>query len=109
MQNQPQSSSSLDPVKAVVIGHLFITVPVLIIIIASFIGGPLLYGGSRWLYLLGGSLIAWLFWAIAIPQWRKWVVAQNTDYEKVKELAVKTGLIWKEGSIFEKTEFRRHK
>jgi hypothetical protein len=68
---------------------------------SGFIAGPLLIC----LFLLGISL-AWLWWSVMVPRWRIWAWSRVADTDDLRERAVRTGLIWPEGHVLERTEFR---
>ena len=93
--------------KAIIVGHLLVNVPAVAIIIAiSFLGSIVV----PWPFaLLGGSLMAWVWWSFTVPRWRDWAVAKGVDRDRLQKYAVRTGLTWPKGSPFEKTEFRKGK
>jgi hypothetical protein len=47
---------------------------------------------------------AWLYWSYAVPKWKLWAYSRVDDLERLKKEAIEIGLIWPDGSIFEKTE-----
>lgn len=53
-----------------------------------------------------GPLVAWVFWSFMITKWRIWAYSRVSDIEELKKQAVDGGLIWKDGSFFERTEIR---
>jgi hypothetical protein len=93
--------------KAILIGQLVINVPAVAIMIAVMFLGSIV---APWpLALLAGSLLAWIWWSLIVPRWRDWVLGQGVDPNRLQKFAVRTGLTWPKGSIFERTEFRRKK
>ena len=104
-----------QPVTAVIIGHIFVTLPVALIIGAGCFAGYLATTGAPlWLMVIGITFaallftaFAWLYWSFAVARWRDWIEDQGIAPGEVDELAVRTGLIWPEGSEYERTEFRR--
>lgn len=98
--------------KAIKRGQLLINIPVLIIILG--IPGLFLYLVSLGILesptvLVGfllGFLLAWLYWTFAITQWRIWALSKTEDPFELRLQAETVGLIWPEGSFFEKTEIR---
>lgn len=54
---------------------------------------------------------AWLYWSLAVPRWRLWAFSQVTNVHRLRARAADEGLIWPEGSFFERTEIwsRRQK
>ena len=92
--------------KAVVVGHLLVTGPVLAIIAIVGLGGyvwfalpGLLIGG------LVGCGVAWIWWSWTVPKWRRWALSRGASPDRVQRLAAATGLTWPRGWIFERTEF----
>jgi len=68
---------------------------------AGSVAGPLLIC----LFFLGIGL-AWLWWAVMVPRWRIWAWSRVADIEDLRQRAVRAGLIWPEGHVLERTEFR---
>lgn len=97
----------LSPYQAVLRGHLVVNLPVLLLI---GLGGAAAYksGGTDRLGtgILGGTILAWIWWSFAVPRWRRWANNRTNDPDAVQRLAQRTGLVWKRGSLFEKTEIR---
>lgn len=55
---------------------------------------------------LFGIVLAWIWWSIMVPRWRLWAWERVEDLDDLKQKAVRAGIIWPEGWIFEKTEFQ---
>ena len=93
--------------RAILVGQLVVNVAATMIMLA------VMFLGSRivpWEFaLLGGSLIAWLWWSFSVPRWRAWAVSRGIDPKRLQKFAVRTGLTWPKGSLFEQTEFRAKK
>lgn len=53
-----------------------------------------------------GPMVAWVFWSFMITKWRIWAYSRVSDIQELKKQAVDGGLIWKDGSFFERTEIR---
>ena len=47
---------------------------------------------------------AWLAWSIQTPKWRLWAYERVDDIGELKALAVRSMLIWPEGSFLGRTE-----
>jgi hypothetical protein len=100
--------TQLSAARAVLIGHLVVTVPVLAIIGAITWLARSRFGPDRTgMALLVGAAIAWLWWSFAIPRWRRWAHGRGADPAAVQRLGARTGLVWPKGFIAERTEFRR--
>jgi len=91
--------------SAILIGHLIITVPIIIIFLGIFQGRRIF--GDYWLILaIVVFVLAWLWWSYIVPRWRQWAIKKGAPADKLHQAAVATGLEWPKGWIFEKTEFR---
>jgi hypothetical protein len=55
---------------------------------------------------LGGFVLGWLWWSLAVPRWRLWAYQRVDDITKLKEQAVKVGLTWPDDSVFTRTEIK---
>jgi hypothetical protein len=100
----------LTPKRAVLLGHLFVSLPVVIIMgLMPLLGNAL--GGEVWAVvgLVLGFVLAWMWWSCFVPLWREWAKRRGADEERTQSLAERSLLVWPRGSIFEKTEFRRRK
>jgi len=101
--------------KAVNKGLIFVNGPVVIIMFS--LSGWLMYAAVvniiPWYFLILGFLIgpcvAWIFWSFAITKWRIWAFRKVENHSELKQSAVIAGLIWEDGSFFEKTEIRTQK
>lgn len=60
---------------------------------------------SLGLFVLG-FVLAWSWWSIMVPRWRLWAWSHVEALVELKRRAVRAGLIWPDGHLFEKTEFR---
>jgi hypothetical protein len=62
-----------------------------------------------WGYFLGFVIafgLSWLWWSFMITKWRLWAFENVRNVHELKKRAIREKLIWKDGSIFEKTEIR---
>lgn len=48
----------------------------------------------------------WLYWSWLMPQWRRWAAGKGIDPALLQEVGEKRNLLWRKGSLLEKTEFR---
>ena len=62
-----------------------------------------LRGGTN-VFAAVGFVLAWLWWSLAVPRWRRWALARVADPAELERLAVATGLQWKRDSFFSRTE-----
>jgi len=82
-------------VRAIVVGHLTLTVPAIAgILLVPFLGlrefGPFLF----LYYLLAGITLAWQWYSFALPAWKKWLVGKGVPQEAVDALTHHAGLVW---------------
>lgn len=100
----------LSPSRAVSTGHLFVTLPVIAIMVAGFLIADH-WRGSYWAFApaFSGFVIAWLWWSIAVPLWRDWARRRGADEEETQTLGVRSGLVWPKGFFLEKTEIKIRK
>lgn len=105
--------------RAILIGILWVNGAVLlgfVVPLAAVFGGLSLWTSgptSVWLGLvaplaaLGLSFVCgWLMWSSQITRWRLWAYRRVDDVDALKTAAVTASLIWPDGHVFERTEFR---
>ena len=51
-----------------------------------------------------GPFFGWLYWSFAIVNWKLWAFKNVRNRHELKQKAIKVGLIWSDGSFFNKTE-----
>jgi hypothetical protein len=101
--------------RAVTIGLLWVNGPVFLLMlgpIAAFMAAasaglvpvPLLWLGVC--VFVVGWLLAWLWWSLTVPKWRLWAYERVIEIVELKHSAVKAGLTWPDGHIFERTEIK---
>jgi hypothetical protein len=93
--------------RAVAVGHLVVDVPVALLIggaaTASFLTLNL---GWALAVILVATALAWLWWAFSVPRWRRWAINRGSAPEALQRIGQRTGLLWPEGSLLSRTEFR---
>jgi hypothetical protein len=104
MSSSPRSSVA----QAIIVGHLFLTVPALTMALGA---GAVTYAITHdsEIALIGvliGILPGWLWWSLITPRWRRWALRRGAPADQLQKWGVITGLIWPKGWIFEKTEFK---
>jgi hypothetical protein len=105
-ESQNSESPHFPVWRAVIAGWLLVNVPVLVIILSVFVIGVSLEPKIWWLSLAIASFLGWIWWSFTVPRWRHWALNRGANPDKLQRWAVITGLVWRKGSIFEKTEFR---
>jgi hypothetical protein len=98
----PQSALSVR--KAILVGQLFVTIPVLIIMAGIVLLGAMIEPKIWWLFLAAGFFLGWTWWSYTIPRWRRWALGRGAPADRLQKWGVATGLTWPKGWIFEKTE-----
>ena len=53
-----------------------------------------------------GFVLAWTWWSLSVPRWRLWAYERVDDIPALKAHAIRAGLIWPDGSVFQRTEIR---
>ena len=91
--------------RAVLVGHLVVTLPVLLLIALFALVGSALDRAAVGMLL--GALVGWVVWSFLVPRWRDWVAGTDAPRAEVQRLAQATGLVWRQGSLFERTEMPR--
>jgi hypothetical protein len=84
--------------RAVLVGHLELTVPAIAGIVLVPFFGLRMFGPSLFLYyLLAGIALAWQWYSVAEPSWKKRLVGKGVPQEEADNLARRTGLAWPAG------------
>lgn len=117
------AKSTSDVARVVLIGQLWVNLPVVIIIatistmISHWIGPAderhmtllvlMLHQIRFEIGVLAGAGLGWLWWSATITQWRSWSMRHCTERDQVQLWAERTLLVWPRGSNREKTGFGR--
>jgi hypothetical protein len=102
----PRSPRKLGAGRAVLLGHLFVNVPVLLLIIGFSVLGNILLPHGWFVFFLVGFALAWTWWSLSVPRWRRWALNRGAPPDKLQRLAVATGLVWPKGWLPERTEVK---
>ena len=103
-----EMSRDLSPGRAVLVGSLVVNVPVFAFLLGPAFAASRL-GYERWLIysVFGASFfIAWGWWSFSLPRWRLWAYQRVKSTGEVHSRALAAGLVWRRGSLWERTEFR---
>jgi hypothetical protein len=101
--------------KAIAVGLVIVNGPVLLLLLgplfvfAHLRDIALVPQSQNWLglpALLGGFVLAWLWWSLSVPRWRLWAYSRVSDIAELKAHAVSVGLTWPDGHVFERTEIK---
>ena len=120
--NIPSRSTPLGVGKAILLGHIVVTVPALSIFLLflgiGFVLATLVWISSDsirplWLYIvitnipwMIGMGLGWLWWYFAIPRWYHWALKNGVPADHLQARAVATGLMWRNVKTFDQTKFR---
>jgi len=84
--------------RAVLVGHLELTVPAIAGILLVPFFGLRMFGPSLFLYyLLAGIALAWQWYSVAATSWKKWLAGKGVPQEEADSLAHRAGLAWPAG------------
>ena len=84
--------------RAILVGHLELTVPAIAGILLVPFFGLRMFGPSLFLYyLLAGIALAWQWYSVAEPSWKQWLVGKGVPQEEADNLAHRAGLAWPAG------------
>jgi hypothetical protein len=84
--------------RAVLVGHLELTVPAIAGILLVPFFGLRMFGRFLFLYyLLAGIALAWQWYSVAGPSWKQWLVGKGVPQEEADNLAHRAGLAWPAG------------
>ena len=87
--------SSGATTRAVVLGHLTITVPVIAIIWIVVRWGLYQFGPSLWpYYVTGGIALAWQWYLMALPRWKGLLTRNGLQVNQTEDVAERGGLVW---------------
>ena len=81
--------------RATLVGHLFLTAPAIAVILlipffSFYMFGPFLFIS----YVMVGIAIAWQWYLVALPMWKKWLTEKGAQQEEIDSLAGRSGLAW---------------
>jgi hypothetical protein len=97
-------AKSISVAKAILVGHACVTGGVFIVIGATVFVCHIFDLLRLPVALIVGAMIAWPWWSLTVPKWRRWALERGADAEELQKVGVRTGLVWPKGCIFEKTE-----
>ena len=52
-------------------------------------------------------IFGWIVWSMQVPKWKIWAYERVNDINELKEEAIQSKIIWKDSSIFTKSEIWR--
>ena len=86
--------------RAVLLGHLTITVPIIVVIPLTLYWGLNQFGPELWPYYVSGGLaIAWQWYSMALRYWKASLSRQGVNDTETQEVAQGTGLVWPAAAV----------
>jgi hypothetical protein len=107
-----QRTKNLSVKKALLIGRIFITIPSIVIVLGFFTSSFFLADARlipEWsipLMYIAGIIFFFLYRGFIVTRWRLWAFSNARNVHDLKKWAINFYLIGKDGSYFEKFEFR---
>lgn len=83
---------AISTLKAVLIGQLVVNLPILLIVLLSFLVGGMLVPEIPWISLIAAIVLGWLWWTFAIRRWRAWALSRGVPPAELTRMAVLSGL-----------------
>jgi polyferredoxin len=94
----------MDAGRAVLLGHLLVSLPVILIIVGVGILVHFVLGLAWAIAFLIGVPVGRLWWSVSAPRWRLWATGKGADPQELQQFAQRSGLLWPENSIMTRTE-----
>jgi hypothetical protein len=90
------SGNALRPGVAVLVGHLWCSVPsTLFFVAAVWLSGMFTHPDNiLWIPLVVGVVAGWIWFAVTVPRWRRWALRRGAPEERTRKLAKRTLLNW---------------
>ena len=98
---------TLNPIIAVMLGHLIVHVPIFLILGVYFFSMVLFFPDRLvfWIvFLLIFVAIVYLWSSFSLPRWYRWAIKHGSPEERLRKLAFSTGLAWRSSPAFRKTQ-----
>src|SRR5262245_749286 len=102
-QSKPDAKK-LPVAKAIAVGQVCVTGGVFLVMGLTVIVCQVFHFLDWRAALFLGAILAWPWWSVSVPRWRRWALARGVDAKRLQKAAVSTGLVWPRGWIFEKAE-----
>lgn len=87
--------------RAIIVGHLSITLPAIAtILLVPFLGFRIFDPSLFVYYVLAWMALAWQWYAVALPGWKRWLGGRGVLYDDAENLARRAGFAWPQNSMF---------
>jgi hypothetical protein len=108
-QNSP-SRHNLKPILAVILGHLIVNVPIFLILGVYFILMVIFFPDRLflWIVFLLISIVCIYAWSsFSLPRWYSWAIKHGSPEDRLRKIAISTGLAWRNSPVFRKAHAKR--
>jgi len=99
-------AKSISVAKAILVGHLCVTGGVFIVLgITTFVcrAFNLL---SYPVAIVVGAIVAWPWWSLTVPKWRRWALGRGADAEGLQKIGLRTGWFGQKAAFLKRQKFR---
>lgn len=80
---------------SIVAGHLLLTVPAIAAILLLPFFGLRMFGPFEFIYyVLAGIALAWQWYLLVLPSWKKWLMGKGIPQEEVEGFSRRAGFAW---------------
>lgn len=81
--------------RAAFVGYLTLTAPAIAVILLMPFLALRMFGPFLLIYyLVAGIALAWQWYSVALPSWKKWLIGKGSPEEEVDALARRCGFAW---------------
>jgi hypothetical protein len=81
--------------RAVLLGYLTVTIPVIGAILAVVFFGLYMFGPFLFVYYaFAGVTVGWQWCSIALPRWKQYLRTKGAEENEIERFACRTGLAW---------------
>ncbi len=117
-ETQDHSMKRISIKSAILVGTIWVNIPVLLLLVGPSVFWLIFLSpnsthpatlrelGMSFALLISGCWIGWMWLSLMISRWRVWAWRRVDDMRGLLLKAVRAGLIWSKGHLFERTEFR---
>jgi hypothetical protein len=110
-----KTSSAWSIKKAIFTGHLMLTLPSFIlflipVLISVFqMNHDEIYYSIVLLGIITGQALAWFYWSSMVTRWKIMAFSKVKNKRALKNHAIRSFILFKDGSLAERTEFKTYK
>jgi len=100
----------LSPIIAVILGHLMVNLPVFIVLGVYFVSMVIFFPDQLafWIVFLLFSIVIIFMWSsFSLPRWYSWAIKHGSPDDRLRKIAISTGLAWRNSPVFKKIQAKR--